>query len=127
MFRIEAPFPLLQTTLLLPSPNLGNSRNLAASIQTLRAMDGTVYTHAKSRRGRRVHQWTFLMARHKHLEAVEFARVYGTSLVRVVDHEDIARVGWITINPVEFAGEGRAGGWPGDEAYSVTIHLEERV
>lgn len=127
MFRVEAPFPLLQSTLLLPSPEKGNSRNLTSSVQTLRAMDGKVYTHIKSKRGRKSHHWSFFVARDKYLEAKAFAEQYATRLVRTVDHEGTVRVGWIVLNPVEFSGEGRAESWPGGEAYRFDLQLEEKV
>ena len=127
MFRLEAPFPLARTTLLLPSPEVGNTRKLTATVQTLRAMDGTLYTYIKNKRGRRAHSWDFLVARDKYQEVKEFADLYASKLVRSIDHEGAIRLGYIAVNPLEFTGEGRAGDWPGGEAYRFILQFEERV
>jgi len=127
-FIIQAPYPGLKTTLLLPSPNRGNNEQLRASIQTLRAIDGTLYTYVKPKRGRRAFRWEFLTAKDKALEVKEFISKYNGGLVKTVDHEDVLRIGYITINPLETRGEGRAGGWGKiQEAVSFTIEFEERV
>jgi len=127
-FVIQGPYPLMKTTLLLPSPNTGNTEQLRASVQTMRAVDGTLYTYIKPKRGRRAFQWSFLTAKEKALEVKEFIAKYAGGLVKTVDHLDEVRIGYITINPLETRGEGRAGGW-GDipEAVSFTIEFEERV
>ena len=125
---IQAPYPNMRTTLLLPSPLQGNNEQLRASIQTLRSMDGTLYTYVKPKRGRRLFRWTFTTAKEKGLETKEFVKQYAGGLVRTVDHEGVERVGYITINPWESRGDGRAGGWVDiEEAVEFTIELEERV
>ena len=126
-FIVQGPHPLLQSTLLLPNPREGNQKNLAASIQTMRSMDGTLYTYIKSKRGRKVHQWDFIGTKDKGREATEFIKLYSGGLVRITDHEGTAIVGYITINPLELAGQGRAGGYPSGEVYQWTLSLEENV
>jgi len=126
-FIVQGPFPLLQSTLVLPSPREGNQRNLAASIQTMRSMDGTLYTHVKSKRGRKAHSWDFLTTKDKAREAKEFVEQYAGGAVRITDHEGTTITGYITINPLELAGEGRAGGFPSGEVYRWTLSLEEKV
>lgn len=126
-FIIQGPYPLMQSTLVLPSPREGNQKNLAATVQTMRAMDGTLYTYVKTKRSRKVHQWDFLGTKDKGREAVEFIELYAGGLVRVTDHEGTSIVGYITINPLELAGGGRAGGYPSAEVYRWTISLEENV
>lgn len=127
MFLIQAPFPLFKTTCLLPSPLVGNNRALTATVQTLRAVDGTLYTYIKPKRGRRAYGWDFIVAKDKALEVKEFIRLYGGSVVRCVDHNEESHLGYLTMNPIELMGEGRAAGWPGGEAYKLTIRLEEKV
>jgi len=126
-FIVQGPFPLLQSTLVLPSPREGNQKNLAATVQTMRSMNGTLYTYVKTKRGRKVHQWDFVSSKDKGRETVEFVEQYSGGLVRVTDHEGTIHVGYITINPFELAGEGRAGGWPSNQAYRWTLSLEEKV
>ena len=51
-FVIQGPYPAMKTTLLLPSPLEGNNKGNSATVQTIRAMDGKVYTYIKSKRAR---------------------------------------------------------------------------
>ena len=97
------------------------------TLTSARAMDGTLYTYIKKKRGRQVYLYDFLTSYHKSLESKLFTNQFSDQLVRVIDHEDKLIIGYITLNPIEFVGEGRAGGWPGNEAYSFQLQLEERV
>lgn len=127
MFIIQGPFPAMQSTVLLPSPEIGNQRGLAATVSTQRSMNSTLYTYIKSKRQRKIHTWDFVCARDKSREVKAFVDQYAGRLVRTEDHEGTQRVGYITLNPIELTGGGRAAGWPGGEAYSVSLQLEERV
>lgn len=127
MFVIKAPFPLYKTTVLLPSPEEGNNRALQSSVQTLRAVDGTLYTYVKKKRGRRAHTWDFLVSRAKALEVKEFVRLYAGSVMQAVDQNGDQYLGWMVMNPLEIMGEGRAGGWPSGEAGRITLRLDEKV
>lgn len=129
MLRIQAPYPAYKSTLVLPSPEMGNTRNLAATVQPIRTMDGTLYTFIKDKRGRRVHRWDFIISASKYEETKAFVDAYMAKVVRITDHEDVVHLGNLTLNPVEFNGDGRAGGWPGpiQEAYRVSLQLEELV
>jgi len=124
---VQAPYPLMQTTLLLRSPELTNTKKLSASVQTMRSMNGKLYTYIKSKRGRKVHTWDFLSSRDKMLEAKSFVKEYNGGLVKVVDQQGTIFIGYLTMNPLDSAGEGRAGGWPSGEAYRFGLQLEERV
>jgi len=126
-FLVQGPYPLTQTTLLLRSPELSNTKKLAAAVETMRSMNGTLYTYIKSKRGRKVHEWDFISSRDKMLEAKSFVEQYSGGLVRVVDHEGTSYIGYLNFNPLDSSGEGRAGGWPSGEAYRFSIQLEEKV
>ena len=128
MLRIQGPFPAYKTTVLLPSPEMGNQKNLASTVQTLRTMDGTLYTYIKRKRNRKVHHWEFITSRDKSQEVKAFADAYMGNVVRIIDHEEVSHIGHLKVNPIELTGEGRAGGWPGvPEAYRFTLELEELV
>lgn len=91
-------------------------------------MDGTLYTYIKRKRNRKVHRWDFITSRDKSQEAKAFADAYMGNVIRVTDHEEVVHIGYVTLNPLELQGEGRAGGWPGvPEAYRFSIQLEELV
>lgn len=127
MFLIQAPYPLFKTTCLLPSPEPGNSQGLQSTVQTMRAVDGTLYTFIKKKRGRKAVSWDFLVAVDKANEVKEFVRLYAGSVVRTTDHNGVQQLGTLTINPLELAGDGRAVGWPGGEASRLTLNLDELV
>lgn len=93
----------------------------------VRTGNGDTYTYIKRKRGRQVHQWDFTVSYHKSLEVKEFFKKFGAGKVRVIDHNDEIFIGYANVNPWEAQGEGRAGGWPGDEAYGFTLQLEELV
>lgn len=126
-FILRGPYPAMQTTTLMPSPKWGDSEGLTNTVQSMRAMDGTLYTYVTSRNGREKYRWDFEVSRHKALELREFINSYFGHLIQVTDHNDIVRIGYLRNNPFEFSGAGRAGSsWPGDETMSVTLEFEEQ-
>ena len=124
MFTIQGPWPNLQTTVIMPSAERANSKNLASSVQTMRTMDGTLYTYIKHKRGRRVHKWDIVVHRPKLLELKQFVKRYAGSVVKVTDHNGDQFTGYVTVNPLEAGGEG---GQPDGGVYRVTVQLEEKV
>ena len=126
-FVIQAPYPLMQSTLVLPSPREGNQKNLASTVETMVSMSGKLSTYIKSKRGRMVWQWDFVGTKDKGRETVEFAKEYAGGLIRITDHENKNHIGYLTVNPLELTGEGRAGGYPSGEVYRWTISFEEKV
>ena len=126
-FIMQAPYPGVVTTTLLPSPRWGDSKALAATIVSMRAMDGTPYTYVKSRDGRKRYQWEFEISRNKALELREFINSYQAAIIKVTDHDGEVVIGYLRNNPFEFAGVGRAGpGWPGNETMSIILEFEEQ-
>ena len=126
-FIIQAPYPMMQSTLVMPSPKVGNQKNLASTVQTMRSMNGTLYTYVKGKRGRLVWQWDFVGTKDKVRETIQFIKLYSGNIVRITDHNDESHIGYVTVNPLEFQGEGRAGGFPSGEVYRWTISIEEKV
>ena len=125
-FVLRAPYPQLSMTALLPSPKWGDSKALTSTIQSMRSIDGTLYTYVKSRDGRKKFQWEFEIARNKALELREFINSYQGSIIQVIDHDGDTWVGYLRNNPFEFTGVGRAVGWPGGETMSVILEFEEK-
>ena len=125
MFRIEAPYPSVQTTIILPSPNWGDSATPTASLKTLRTMSGDLYTYVSTRNKRKKCNWGFTISRNKGLELKAFYHAYSGSKVRITDHEDIVWIGFIQVNPFEITGTERAGNLPGYESMDVTLDFEE--
>ncbi|MHA2070138.1 MAG: hypothetical protein ACXABY_37705 [Candidatus Thorarchaeota archaeon] len=86
-FILKGPYPAVRTTTLLPSPKFGDSQALTGSVQSVRAMDGTLYTFVKSRDGRKRYNWQFEVSRHKALELREFINSYQGELIITIDHD----------------------------------------
>jgi hypothetical protein len=126
MFKIEAPYPGYQTTVLLPSPSFGDSEEIASSLVTARAMDGTLYTYAKQREGRRRLQYSFVIARGKGLELRAFLKAYYRTAMRITDHDDNIWIVYLQGNPFDIQGQSKAGGFPGGETMTVNLQFEER-
>lgn len=126
MFKLEAPFPGYQTTLVLPSPNWGDSVEIAATVSTIRAMDGTLYTYVKQREGRKRLHFDFEIARHKALELRAFIKIYAAVPMRLTDHNDIQWIAYLQNNPFESAANSKADPFPGGETMTVTLEFEER-
>jgi len=123
-FRIEAPYPNLSSTTLLPSPQVGNNLGLRSRVNIVRMMDGSRKTFVKRGGNKKTHRWSFLLSSEKTDELVDLIKRYPGSRYRVVWRGETL-IGKITLNPIETSGEGRAAGWPSGEAYSVTIELVE--
>ena len=127
MFQLQAPWPGLQTTTVLPNPKFGDSESLRAEVCVKRAIDGTRYTFVKRKGGRKL-QWTFRLTRNKALELRGFIQSYNASKIRVVDHAARIWVGNFTNNPFEFDTEGRAAPaiapMPHGEWQTITLDFE---
>ena len=125
-FIMKAPYPGFKTTTLLPAPRWGDSKALTATIISMRAVDGTVYTYVKSRNNRKRFQWEFEIARNKALELREFINSYQGKLIQVTDHDGDVWVGYLRNNPFELSGAGRAKDFPGGETMTIQLEFEER-
>ena len=126
-FILKGPYPGPNTTTLLPSPRWGDSKALTASVQSIRSMNGELYTYVKSRNGRKKLRWEFEISRNKALELREFINSFYGSLIQAIDHDGDSWIGYLRNNPFEFSGAGRAGdGWPGGETMMITLEFEQQ-
>lgn len=127
MFTLQAPYPSLQTTTILPSPRPGDSEGLRAVVTIKRAMDGTRYTYIKRKGGRKM-QWTFKVTRNKGLELRAFIQSYFASVIVATDHNDRKWIGKFVNNPFEFDTPSRAAPaiapMPRGENQVITIEFE---
>lgn len=125
MFRIEGPYPDIQTTTILPSPSFGNVHEPVAIVKALRTMDGTLYTYTKSKNKRKKCHWEFKLSRDKALELKAFFTSYYRTQIRIMDHDSVIWIGYLQNNPFEFAGTGHAPSFPGGEVVDISIDFEE--
>ena len=123
-FRIEAPYPAIASTVLLPQPTIGNNMGLLSSVVVIKMEDGTRRSFIKSGGGKKRHQWSWTMSRDKMEEFQDFVRRYRGDKMKIT-WRDREIIGKCNLSPVEFRGDGRAFGWPGDEAYESTLELVE--
>jgi len=124
MFTIAAPYPLLQTTSILPNPLLGDQEGGTSSVNQIRAIDGTVRTYVKTTGGLRQLQWEFRLYREKGLELRAFLLAYFASKVQITDHNGRVWVGNFTGDPFQFNGTSRAGGCGIGEHQQITLMFE---
>ena len=128
MFTLQAPYPQLQTTTLLPNPQFSDQEGLTATVARKLAMDGTRYTYVKRKGDRRKLKWTFRLMRNKGLELRAFLFAYFASPVRIVDHNGRVWVGNFTNNPFEFDTAQKAGPaiapMPRGEAQMIELEFE---
>jgi len=115
MFYLTAPYPLLQTTTVLPNPQFGDAETLCVTVIRKLAMNGVRRVYIKRHDGRRKLQWTFRLTRAKAMELRAFLYAYASSQIKTVDHNGRTWVGSFTSNPFEFD-------WP--ERGTQTIQLE---
>jgi len=101
MFKLQSPYPLLQTTTLLPDPQFSDSQGLIHLVTRKLAMDGTRYTYVK-KKDRQKLKWSFKLTRNKSLELRAFIQSYFASVIKVTDHNNVVWVGNLTDNPFEF-------------------------
>jgi hypothetical protein len=123
-FRLEAPYPASASTVLLPSPSLGNNEGLLSQVTVIKMMDGSRRSVVKKADGKKQFRWDFTISRDKMEEVADFVKRYRGAKLRVV-WRGRTIIGKFGINPVEFRAVGRAGGWPGDEAYQLTLQVIE--
>ena len=126
MFFIRAPYPSMHVTVELPSPNWSDSVTLTSSLQVLHSMSGVQYTYVHEKGGRKRLQWDFTLSRHKALELRAFLKVYYRTQMEIIDHSGVSWIGYLTNNPFESAGSGRAVDFPGGETMDITLEFEEK-
>jgi len=125
-FTLQAPYPGIQTTSVLPNPGFGNSEGVVQSQNIKRAIDGTVRTYIK-RAGRRKMAWSFVLTRNKAIEVREFAYAYHASKILVEDHDGRKYAGFIMNNPLEITSVKRAAPGRQDldgEHWELTLEFE---
>jgi hypothetical protein len=120
---LRAPYPLLQTTTVLPNPEFSDSESPRQTVEIKRAVNGTKYSYVKSNQRRKL-QYGFQLTRMKALELRAFILAYYRATLLVTNHKGEVWQVKFTSNPFEFSGLGRAQGTPGGEYMDVTLELE---
>jgi hypothetical protein len=128
MFIIQAPYPTLQVTMLLPNPQFSDAESLLDTVNIKRAMDGTLYTYVHTRESRRKLSLNFSLTRNKALELRAFIQSYFSSKVKIKDHNNRVWVVNFTNNPFEYDTPERAAPaispMPLGELQTITLEFE---
>ena len=107
-FVMQAPYPALKTTTLLPSPQFANAAGLKSKIKSImRSMNNKRYTYVQSSPDQ-VLTYQFLVTRAKSLELREFVLLYFASPIKIITHENEAWVVRFINDPFEFTAERKA-------------------
>ncbi len=127
MFIIQAPYPLIQTTSILPDPKFSDAESLQVEVNRKLAVDGTRRTYIK-RKDRRKLLWSFKLTRNKALELRAFVYAYFASIIKVTDHNDRVWIINLVGNPFEFDTIERGGPavspMPRGEVVSIDLEAE---
>lgn len=128
MFYLQAPYPLMQTTTILPSPEFSDQEALTDTLVYKRAMDGTRYVYVHRRGNRRKLRWSFRLTRNKALELRAFIQAYFASKIKVTDHYGQKWLGNFVNDPFEYDTPRRAAPaippMPRGELQVIDIELE---
>lgn len=123
MISLQAPYPAVQTTSILPNPQFSDVESLTSTMVLKKSLNNTRRTYV-SNTGLRMLTYSFRLTRGKALELREFIKAYFNQPVRLVNHKDETWIVYFTSNPFEFNGTERAVGVPGNEMQTITLNFE---
>lgn len=87
MIYLQAPWDLVQATIMLPNPQLGNLFNNDIDVNIRNSMSGEIYSYIKTNDQVKI-SWDLLLTREKSLELETFIEYYCSYEWRIIDHFD---------------------------------------
>lgn len=118
---LQAPFDLIQTSVVLPNPLLDDNESLVSNLTLRRSMDNSIRTYVKTNNSRRI-RYTFTLDRLKGLELEAFFDAYNGTDIRMINWKgQIWKVKLIT-NPLDFVQTGRYG--PNSDRTDINLEFE---
>lgn len=114
---LSAPWDLIQATIRLPSPQVGNLRNNQLDVAIRNSMNGTLYSYVKSS-DRLKFAWDLFLTRQKALELEYFIEYYDEYEWRVTDWEENVYRMYLINDPFDFTRISK------DELTTVRLELE---
>ena len=124
MIKLRAPHPTLQTMMVLPNPEFGDSESPQDKVNVRRAMDGTMYSYVQSSQGNTELDYELSVTRMKALEFAAFVRSYQASTIQLTDHLDKVWLGTIKSDIVDIAMNAIDRTKPGGERVTVRFQFE---
>lgn len=116
MIQLKAPHPELETTSILPNPQMSDVENHQTELSIKRSMNNTKRTYIK-RSPRRLLTYEFILTRQKALELRAFIELYYYSRIVLINHKDEEWVVSLVNNPFEFNATFR-------EYMTITLNFE---
>lgn len=118
---LQAPYPALRTTSILPSPDFSNTEAKKVRLKSIfRSMNGTKRTYTQTSPDTQL-TFRFNLVRPKALELREFIRVYFDKRTKLTTHDNEVWLVRFIDDPFEFTGERRA--VPSRELYTITLTM----
>lgn len=118
---LQAPYPALRTTSVLPSPDFSNTEAKKVKLKSIfRSMNGAKRTYTQTSPDTQL-TFRFSLARPKALELREFIRVYFDKRIKLTTHDGEVWLVRLTDDPFEFTGERRA--MPSRELSTITLTM----
>lgn len=118
---LQAPFELIQTSVILPNPLLDDNESLVSNLVLRRSMNNTPRTYVQTSDSRRL-RYTFTLNRLKALELEAFFDSYSGADIKMLNWKgEIWRVKLIT-NPIDYVQTRRAE--PGGDRTDVNVEFE---
>jgi hypothetical protein len=106
MILLQAPYPMIQTTSVLPNPEMSDAQNAQQTLSINRAMDGTRYSYAK-KPGLQKLVYKFSLSRLKAEELKAFLGAYYRAQILLTNHKGERWAVYLTANPFDFAYKSR--------------------
>lgn len=107
MMEFHAPWPIVQSICILPSPEFENTGRLNSDVQLKKSMTGTVYTYVK-RPDDQSFNFSFNLLSEKAREFLEFMETYIADQWKIVTHNGETIIGYLITNPSTLSTNGRA-------------------
>lgn len=98
---MQAPADFIQTSIVLPSPKIGDNYTPQKSVNMVVMNDGKKWTYIKNAPGTKL-QYTFELTYMKRIELEYFIRSYRGCKFQIIDHHDEIFNCILVSNPIEF-------------------------
>lgn len=99
-FILQAPYPQLGVTSIMPNPQFNDSRSLPVKVKPRYMIDGTRFTYVQTSNDQKLH-FTWLLTRGKAEEFKQFVLAFMDSKIQITTHLGEVWLGYIMINPFE--------------------------
>lgn len=121
MIKLQAPYPGIEVTSILPSPEFSDTKGQKHALTIHRSMTGVTRTYVKSN-SRFGLTLRFILTRAKSLEVRAFLEKYNSSHILLTTHQNEKWDMQLINNPFEFGFSGR--GFPTGDRVEITLEFE---